>query len=154
MDETLIFVTIISSIAGLIGIELLNHNWFRRETFKVDTNFQKKSNDLKIKQLAKELGVSSQRAPPEPPEKSSGAGIAAAILPELLKNMDPDTLANIATNLIGGYGGSAEPLEEGGGGSGMDMISDFIANNPDVIKGFLEGVKGGKKNTDNFPTQV
>jgi hypothetical protein len=148
----LILVTVISSIAGLIGIELLNHNWFRREHFKVETNFEKKSNDLKLKKLARELGVSSQKAPPEPPERGTGANLLTAILPELIKNIEPDTLANIATNLIGNYGGAGVEDEGGGGGIG-NLIGDFIEDNPKIIAGFLEGVKGGKK-TDNFATQV
>jgi len=156
MDETLIVVTFISMLGGLIGIELLNHNWFKRENHKASLSFEKKSNDLKLKQLAKELGVSSQKVPPEPPERSTGGNLAAAILPELIKNMDPDTIANIATNLIGGYGGRGEdyPELEGGGGGGMDMITDFIANNPDVVKSFLSGVKGGKTDKDNIPSLV
>lgn len=153
MDETLIVVAFITTIGGLIGIEILNHNWFRRERFKVNTNFEKKSNDLKIKQLAKELGLSSQKAPPEPPEKTGSQNIIGAVLPELLKNMDPDTLANIATNLIGSYGGSAE--EEVGRGGISDTLMDFIESNPEIVKGFLGGLKGGKgQQNDNFATQV
>jgi len=154
MDETLIAVTLISSIFMLVGISLLDRNWFRRERFKTDQTFLKRENDLKFKKMARELGLQNTKVPPETPEKTRGAGLAAAVLPELLKNMDPDTLANIATNLIGSYGGAGVEEEATGGGGGMDFISDFIANNPEVVKSFLDGVKGGKNQNPPFNTQV
>lgn len=155
MDETLIVVSIISTLGGVIIVELLNHNWFRRERFKVDLNFNKKKNDLEFKKLARELGLSTTKAPSEPPEKSTGANLIGAVLPELIKNMDPEQLSSIATNLIGQYGGSGEDYEGGGGGVG-DVLGDLIANNPEIVKGFLEGFTNAKaqnKNTE-FPGQV
>lgn len=99
------------------------------------------------------MGVDIKRVPPETPEKTGKGALISAVLPELIKNMEPDTLANIATNLIGGYGGGGEEIE-GGGGTG-DLLSDIIANNPDLVKGFLEGFKGGqKKESDTFTGQV
>jgi len=152
MDESLIVVSIISTLGMIAAIELLNHNWFRREHFKVTTSFEKKSNDLKIKKLAHELGLSTQKAPSEPSEKTGGMGLVSAVLPELLKNMDPDALANIATNLIGNYGGAAEETEGGGGIS--DILGDLIANNPEMVKSFLEGFKGARDKNISTISQV
>ena len=144
MDETLIVVSIITMLGSISIVEILNSNWFKRERFKLETSNIRKQNDLQIKKMARDLGLSATKTIVEPAEKKTGSGLAAAILPELIKNMDPDTLANIATNLIGGYGGGEIEGAEGSEG-GMDMITDFIANNPDIVKSFLGGVKNAKK---------
>jgi hypothetical protein len=152
LEETLIIV-FVPSVFMLITILILDRNWFKRERFKVDMNFSKKKNDLEFKKLARDLGLQNVRELPAPQEKTRGAGLAAAVLPELLKNMDPDTLANIATNLIGTYaGGGGE--ETGGGGIG-DILGDLIANNPEIVQSFLGGLKSGKENkVENFTPQV
>ena len=154
IEETLIIV-LIPSIFTFLSILLLDRNWFRRERFKTDQSFIKKKNDLEFKKLARDLGLQNTKESPAPQEKTRGAGIAAAILPELLKNMDPDTLANIATNLIGTYaGGGGEEIEGGGGGLG-DTLMDFVKENPDIVKGFLGGLKSGTQtNKNDFTTQV
>ena len=151
IEDTLIIV-FVPSIFMLITILILDRNWFKRERFKIDMNFSKRKNDLEFKKLARDLGLQNIKSAPEPVERTKGAGIAAAILPELLKNMDSDTLANIATNLIGTYAGLGEETGEGGGIA--DILGDLIANNPEIVQSFLGGLKTGKENKTDFISQV
>jgi hypothetical protein len=146
MDETLIYVSIISGLFMIAGLEVMTHNWFRKERFKFETYNLKKQNDLQLKKMAKELGI-GKYAPQEPiiEEKQSG-NILSQYLPEIIKNLEPDQLAALADRFI-------PEREESGGGFDLDSILEYAAKNPEIAKSFLEGVTGGKKRAE-YNSQV
>jgi hypothetical protein len=146
MDETLIYVSIISGLFMIAGLEVMTHNWFRKERFKFETYNLKKQNDLKLKKMAKELGI-GKYAPQEPILEEKQAGnILSQYLPEIIKNLEPDQLAALADRFLP----ESEERTEGGM---LDGILKYAAENPEIAKSFLEGVTGGKKKSE-YSSQV
>jgi len=52
MDEALIYCTIIGGIFGLLSLQLMSRNWFKKERFKFEVLSLKKRQDLELKKLA------------------------------------------------------------------------------------------------------
>jgi hypothetical protein len=145
MDEAFIVVTVISSLFGILGLLILDRNWFRRERFKFDMDLQKQTASLNFKKMRRDLGL-DQKIPPFRNPQASVGDIAGGLLP-LLKNINPDQLGAIA-DILGGQG---ESETEGGGGQ-FDGLLDFAAKNPDLIKGFLKGA--GEKVTGSDESKL
>lgn len=143
MDEAFIVVTVISSLFGILGLLILDRNWFRRERFKFDMDLRKQEAALNFKKMRKDLGLDTKTPPFRNPQ-SSLPDIASGILP-LLKNINPDQLGAIA-DILGGQGGAE--TEEGGGQ--FDGLLDFAAKNPDIIKSFLDGMKQKTTNSNEL----
>ena len=141
MDDSIIWVTIISGLFGIFGLELLTHNWFRKERFKFEVYNLKKQNDLQLKKMAKELGIGKYAPPEVIMEEKQPSNILSQYLPEIIKNLEPDQLAALADRFI-------PEKEESGGGFDLDSILEYAAKNPEVAKAFLGGVVGGKKGQD------
>jgi len=144
MDESLIVVSIVSGLFTLAGISLLNHNWFKRESFKFDISFDRKKHDLELKKMARDMGLTS-------PTKSSIASTqdrAPSSILDFAKNLHPDQIAAIAEILTG------QPTEDQVAGGimpdGMEGLIDFATKNPDVVKSFLSGLTKGKEGGDDF----
>lgn len=137
MDDAIVLSTIIGSVFSLIGLLILDRNWFRRERFKFDQDIQKKEQTLRYKKLARDLGLDSKMPPFQKPA-STPTDLVGGLLP-LLKNINPDQLGAIA-DILGGH--EEEGGGEGGGGIEEGII-DFAKNNPEMVKNFLEGL--GKK---------
>lgn len=139
MDEAFIWVSIISGIFGLLGLELLSHNWFKKERFRFETYNLKKQNDLQLKKMARDMGISST----PPPHRSTAAGDNIGGLLEIAKNLPPDSLgaiADIIQGRLGGGEGEGELLPEG-----MEGLIDFAVKNPDIVKGFMGGLTKDKE---------
>jgi len=117
MEGELIIVTIISSTFGLIGILLLNHNWFKRQKVKYDYQ-------LKRAKLSKKMKV------PVKEEKTTMDTLTS--LAPLLKNLDADQIGGLIDVFTGGGGA---PIEES---TGLESILENIP--PDMIKSFLKGL--------------
>lgn len=131
MDEAFIVVSIISGLFGLIGLELLSHNWFKKERFKIQAMNLKKQNDLQIKKMARDLGLNlSNKAVP-----ASNTGS----LLDLAKGLNPEQISGIVAALTGNNGGSSsheeEEFEEED--SGINNLIEFARKNPEMVKGFL-----------------
>jgi len=139
MDESLIYVSIISGIFGLIGLQLITHNWFRKERFKFEVYNLKKQNDLQLKKMAKDLGIGKYAPQEVVMEEKQPSNLISTYLPEIIKNLEPDQLAALADRFI------PQGEDSGGGGLDLDGILEYAAKNPEVAKAFLGGVVGGKK---------
>lgn len=137
MDEAIIWVSIISGLFGILGLELLTHNWFRKERFKLEAYNMKKQNDLQLKKMARDMGIDMKKPPVEAPVSHVTPDLLTTLAP-ILKNLPPESIPDLIDRFL------PAPDDEGGGGGGLaDQIGDFIANNPEIVQGFLKGVKGG-----------
>lgn len=138
MDEAFIWVSVISGIFGLLGLELISHNWFKKERFKFEVFNLKKQNDLQLKKMARDMGLSSTPSH----TKSTAVGDNLGGLLDLAKGLPPESLGAIAEIIqgrLGGGEGEGSPMPEG-----LDGLVDFAVKNPDIIKGFMDGMKQGK----------
>lgn len=136
MEGELIIVTFVSSIFMLIAVERLNHNWFKKENFKLQRDFSKAKYRIDLKKMEKDLGFPSQKAglttQQTPMQEGSGLNIAG-LLP-LIKNLDPDQLQAILQGLTG---------EGGGGGGALENILGSLP--PELIEQFIAGIGKGVK---------
>lgn len=141
MEGELIFMAFVMLIGQIIMLQMWNNNWFKKENFKMEKSNVMAQNKLNLRKLEREMGLSKSKeiVEKEPPGIMSTIGDLAP----LLKNLDGDQIAALADKFIGG---SEEPLTEESGGV-SDLLMDFAAKNPEIVKGFLEGVgqkgKGG-----------
>ena len=129
MDPTLIVVSIITTLGGLAGMYMLQFNWTKRL-------------DLKHKYLIKryELAGKKKISVSSIPEPVSPLSNMSALLP-LLKNLDGDQIGALVDTFTGG--GFEEPLPKSEGIT--DTLLAFAEENPEVVKGILGGLTGGKK---------
>jgi hypothetical protein len=134
MDDAIVLSTIIGSVFSIIGLLILDRNWFRRERFKFDQDTQKKEMTLRFKKMARELGLDS-KLPPYRPPASNPTDVISGLLP-LLKNINPDQLGAIA-DILGGQ------EAEGGGEAqgGVEGLVDFAVKNPEILKGVTDFIK-------------
>jgi hypothetical protein len=142
MDDAFIVVSVITSLFGILGLLILDRNWFRRERFKFEQDTQKKEYALRFKKMARDMGLDTKTPPYRNPAASSLMDNAAPLL-SLAKNMNPDQLAAIAEILGGGGGGGGDEATEGLPG-GLDGLLEFATKNPDLVKGFFDGLNKGK----------
>lgn len=136
MDEAFVLSTFIGGIFGIMGLLLLNHNWFSREKFKVLVAHEKKKNDLEIKRLAREYGLpmsSSKKSFSQNPQ--SPAPLSSSLL-DLAKGLDRDQISAILEIVSGGGEEGSGTLPEG-----MDDLISFATKNPELVKGFLGGIQ-------------
>ena len=146
MDEAFIWVSVISGLFGIAGLQLLTHNWFRKERFKLETYNLKKQNDLQLRKMARDLGLDLKKPPQSiehAPLSDQKPNLLAEILPSLVKNLDGEQISALAERFL-----PAAAEQESGGGIG-DLIGDFITENPEMVKSFLGGLKGGAQKTEN-----
>jgi hypothetical protein len=143
MDEAFIWVSVISGIFGLLGLELISHNWFKKERFKFEVFNLKKQNDLQLKKMARDMGLSST----PPPHRSTAAGDNIGGLLEMARGLSPDALgaiSDIIQGRLGGGEGDGEVVPEG-----MEGLIDFAVKNPDIVKSFVGGLNKGKEGNDD-----
>lgn len=136
MEGELIIVTLISSTFGLIGLMLINRNWFLRQKIKYDYQ-------LKRAKMTKRLST------PVVQEKS-GFDTVKDLLP-LFKGLDSDQIGALADRFLGG--GEELPIESGGLNSILDNIP------PELIQSFLKGLTKDKEapgndQAKNFESQL
>lgn len=146
MDEAFIWVSVISGLFGILGLQLLTHNWFRKERFKLEAYNLKKQNDLQLRKMARDLGLDLKKPPQsieQAPLSDQKPNLLAEILPSLVKNLDGEQISALAERFL-----PAAAEQESGGGIG-DLIGDFITENPEMVKSFLGGLKGGAQKTEN-----
>ena len=144
MDEALIVVSVISGIFGLLALELMSHNWFKKERFKFETFNLKKQNDLQLKKMARDMGLDTGKTSSK---SSHTAGADVGGLLEIAKSLNPDQLgviADIMQGRLAGGEGEGELLPEG-----IVGLVEFAVKNPDIVKGFLSKANQGQGGGDD-----
>lgn len=126
MEGELIIVTFISSIFGLIGLTMLNNNWFKRQKCKYDYQ-------LKRAKLSRKISAPVQEEP--------GAFDNLKTILPLLKGLDSDQIGALADRFLGG----GEEIIETGGGGLLDNIPKPL------IDAFMKGITD--KSKDQHPAQ-
>lgn len=151
MELDFALASLIGGITGLIGLMLLDRNWYRRENFKISRDLTKSKNQLEIQKMRKELGLGKNAIPSSSPSNSDGLNLKS-LLP-ILQTLAPEQIQDIIEGVTGAE--TAEGVEGGLGGlNGIDGLIDFASKNPEIVKGFLGGLKGGTQKTDEYPSQV
>jgi hypothetical protein len=143
MDESFIIVSIVSGLFGILGLELISHNWFKKERFKFEVLSLKKRQDLELKKLARDMGLSSTSSSHKSVQP---AGDNIGSLLDLAKGLPPESLgaiADIIQGRLGGGEGEGQLMPEG-----LDGLLDFAMKNPDIVKGFTQGLTKGKEGGD------
>ena len=150
MDESFIVVSIISGLFGILGLQLLTHNWFKKERFKLEAHNLKKENDIRLKKLARDLGLDTKQG--GGPPAALGGDIGGLL--GLAKNLSKDQIADIIDIVAGGGGGGGEePGDEAQGDVVNSLIDGFMQTDTGknlvnkVIQGGLKGVAQGQQET-------
>jgi hypothetical protein len=151
MEIDFALASLVGGITGLIGLMLLDRNWYRRENFKISRDLTKSKNQLEIQKMRKELGL-GKNAIPSPSPSSDGLNLKS-LLP-ILQTLAPEQIQDILGGITGAE--TAESDGEGLGGlNGIEGLIDFATKNPEIVKSFLGGVKSGaQKESSEFPSQV
>ncbi|MBE3113075.1 MAG: hypothetical protein IMZ49_00450 [Actinobacteria bacterium] len=154
MEIDFALASLVGGITGLIGLMLLDRNWYRRENFKVGRDLTKSKNQLEIQKMRRDLGLDKKSNPIVSPNVPPSGGIdMLRSLAPLLQSLAPEQIQD----LIEGVTGMATPesVEGGIGGlDGIDGLIEFATKNPEIVKSFLGGVKGGAQKQDEYPSQV
>ena len=131
MEGELIAVTFVSSIFGLMGIMMLQHNWFKRENFKFQKSNIMAENRLKLRKMEKELGLSGNKG-------MSNTSAPSGNILDQLKGLDLDKIQGLLSLI-------QKPSEEYE--TEDNPLGQILKNvPPEVIQGFLKGLnKGGSE---------
>ena len=143
----LIAVAFISGVFMLMSIYILNMNWFKKENFKISRDNVKAENRIKLKKLERDLGLHNKIPSLPQNEKSVLSGLGE--LAPLLQKLPPETIADLAERFLGG-GDVAEPEDSGGLG---EMVYNWAKENPEMVKGILEGIKPRLEGGNDSQTQ-
>jgi hypothetical protein len=139
MDEAFIVVSVISGIFGILGLELISHNWFKKERFKFEVFNLKKRQDLELKKMARDMGLDYKISSRNTQQAGDGVGS----LLDIAKNLPPESLGAIADIIQGRLGGG-----EGEGSvmpEGLEGLAEFAMKNPDIVKSFIGGLNKNKE---------
>ena len=133
MEGELILVSIITTIGMLVGMQMIQYNWTKRQELKL--HFER--DRIRLKQKA---GIAPKQIQSEMKEQS---GIASMLLNAVKDNPE----------LISEFLGQAEGVPQDTDDIGS-MIINFAKDNPELVKGFLDGLnkKGGGAN--EFKSQI
>jgi hypothetical protein len=157
MAYDLALASVAGGVTGIIGLMLLDRNWFRREEFKIDRDFRKKEIDLKLKKLARDLGLDKKVVTPAqtaiPNIQNSTMDTLKTFAP-LLSKLAPEQIQDLLDRFLPGGGGGEFEDEVGGGiPEGLGGLLEFASKNPALVDGFLKGL-GGEPNTNNPQKQT
>jgi hypothetical protein len=83
MEGEIIVVSLIGTIGTVITIQLLNHNWFKRQDHRLDNEIKMKELEYKHKKSMKRLGITSKKGP-------SAGGFNLETLRGIWSNLDDD----------------------------------------------------------------
>ena len=128
MDSTLIAVAIISGVFGIISIQLIQYNYFKKKRFDFKISQAKKLDTIKLQQVRKEMGISKNAKITEYVPEESG-------VIDMIKNIDMDKIKGALSMLQGDD--DEEPPALGG-------IAGFIEENPELVNNILSGLKDSK----------
>jgi hypothetical protein len=127
MEGEFIIVALISTLGGLAGLMMINHNWFKRQEAKF-------SYDLKRARL-NQKGKTIQKTK----ESSIGGDLISKALPAILEHLAPDQIEDLADRFLSGGDGET---------SGLGTILDNIP--PELIQSFLSGLKNKTKTSEKL----
>jgi len=144
MEEAIIYGSLIGGVFGIIGLLIINNNWFKRQEWKTLDQFKRKKFDLEYKKIMREMGLESKKLSSATTAPSNSLLDNANLLLPLLKNLAPEQLQDIVGMLTGNDQGGAE---DQGAPSGLDGLLSFAQQNPELVKGFLDKMKGGGDQT-------
>jgi len=135
----------------MIGLFLFQQsglrNYFKKENFKIKKSNILATNKLQLRKLERELGLTKSKDV-QPIEAPSTMDSLKSLLP-LLNKLAPEQIQGLIEQFIPG----AEP-DEGGAVGGIDSLIDFATKNPELVQGFLKGVKGGAGGQEEAISQV
>jgi len=133
--ETAIILTVGSIAGSILVTQLLQMNWFKKEKFKFDLKRQTKIDNIELKKLKKDLGVTGK--------KSIDEGSSPGGLLDVIQNLDMDKIKALSGMVQkDDYGEDEEEGEE----DLMDKIVNYAKNNPEVAQQFLSNLDiGGKQ---------
>lgn len=150
MDEAFIVVSIVSGLFTLAGISLLNHNWFKKETFKLDIFNQKKEYNLRLKKLERDLGLTKTKTS-HPPTETAPAPDTLSSLLSIAKGLNPEQLTSVL-EMIKGAAADGDLPEKAEG------LMGIIDEHPELVEAFLKGLGKGKDEgggeTTNDPDMI
>jgi len=154
MSYDIAMASLVGGLTGIISLLILDRNWYRRENFKVGRDLTKSKNQLEIQKMRRDLGLDKKSNPIAPLASPPTGGIdMLRSLAPLLQSLAPEQIQD----LIEGVTGVATPEGSEGGIGGLDGIDgliDFATKNPEIVKSFLGGVKGGSQKEGELPSQV
>jgi len=129
MDYTFLAVAIVSGVFGLISIQLIQYNFFKKKKFDYKLSQAKKIDTLKLQEIRKELGI-GKKAPVS--EYTAEPNII-----DMVQNLDMDKIKGALSMLQG----NDDDLPESNPLSG---IGGLIEDNPEIVQGLLEAIKSKK----------
>ena len=132
----MVYATIVGSLFGILGLLLINRNWFKKMRFKTELDLLKAKNRVEIKRLEKQINIDTPR---NEKIENSQSNLLTQIAP-LLKNLDGEQIAS----LIDAFTGGGQEAEAPEGLSGL--LQDIVSEHPELVQGFLQGIgknKGG-----------
>ena len=129
MDSTLIAVAIISGVFGIISIQLIQYNYFKKKRFDFKISQAKKLDTIKLQQVRKEMGISKNAKITEYVPEESG-------VIDMIKNIDMDKIKGALSMLQGD--------DDDGDSPALGGIAGFIEENPELVNNILSGLKDSK----------
>jgi len=127
-------VAIISGVFGLISIQLIQYNFFKKKKFDYLLTQNKKIDTLKLQQIRKEMGI-NKKAPVS--EYTAEPNII-----DMVQNLDMDKIKGALSMLQGNDEDIPEANPLGG-------IGGLIEDNPEIVQGLLEAIKTKKPIEEN-----
>lgn len=144
MDEAFIIVSLITTVGMICTVQLLQHNWFKKENFKFGLDTQKKKYDIQFKKMRRDLGLDTKGPPYRAPGPTSPMETIGGVL-NLIKGLDQDKL-----NAISGLLGQGSEQEEREPGMAENLITTALEN-PKIVSGIQNFLKqnnsGGSADT-------
>jgi len=141
MEGEYIIITIISTLGGLCGLMLINHNWFKRQEIKYKYDIKRYRLKKNFNNLSSSTTFSSVPST-EPSLKSSAIGA-------LLKNIPAEQLEGLIEKFLpdAAESGEGSPLEQL---IAYGLSEDGKPLRDMVIKGLTEKSSSGNKGETGY----
>jgi len=136
MSEETLALAVIGTVTPMLIMVIYSLFAERRQDKKID--FDK----FKMHYYSKNPTLKPMRNTITPASTPKETGLI-----DLIQNLDSDKI-KMLISAFGDKTGEYEP-ETGRSGDIGDIIGDLIRNNPELVKGFLEGIKPKEKNPPN-----
>jgi len=127
IGDSIIIGSFVSLMGMIIILQLNTRNWFKKENFKMQKTNIMNENRLKLRKLEKDMGLQKSKI-------TTGEGGVNGIIGEVISNYVKDKGGD-----TGGLGG---------------LIGDFLEDNPEVVKSFIEGFTNKDGNSSNQNTRL
>ena len=140
MTDLGLFAMGLLMLAGQIIMLLLwQAGWFKKERFKMEKANVMAQNKLTIRQMEKNMGLSKSKNP-IPTEAPGVLSTIGNILP-MIQGLKPEQLGDLIDIFVNrGYADEEDVKTKP-----VDWLMDFAGKNPDLVKGFVEGITRPKQ---------